>query len=140
MRFKRNDLPGILIATLGPVGLMFLLLTSFQLWHHHGSPILGMLSANIAIGGGLIGAFSRFIKARDAVVGILVALVLCVVGVLALQASDNDGTAAATLLKLLGVVAFLVLNVVVIQQILSNGLNPVLVRRDERRAAAEEQG
>ncbi len=140
MRFKRNDLPGILIATLGPVGLMFLLLTSFQLWHHHGSPILGMLSVNIAIGGGLIGAFSRFIKARDAVVGILLALVLCVVGVLALQASDNDGTAAATLLKLLGVVAFLALNVVVIQQILSNGLNPVLVRRDERRAAAEEQG
>jgi hypothetical protein len=140
MRFKRNDLPGILIATLGPVGLMFLLLTSFQLWHHHGSPILGMLSANIAIGGGLIGAFSRFIKARDAVVGILLALVFCVVGVLGLQASDNDGTTAATLLKLLGVVAFLVLNVVVIQQILSNGLNPVLVRRDERRAATEEQG
>src|SRR3546814_11053188 len=107
MRFKRNDLPGILIATLGPVALMFLLLTSFQLWHHHGSPILGMLSVNIAVGGGLIGAFSRFIKARDAVVGLLLALVLCVVGVLALQASDNDGTTAATLLKLVGVVTFM---------------------------------
>lgn len=140
MRFKRNDLPGILIATLSPVALMFLLLASYQLWNHHGSPILGILSVNIAIGAGLLGAFSRFIKARDAVVALLLALLLSVLGVLGLQASDNDGTAAATLLKITGVLVFLALNVVLVQQILSNGLNPVLVRRDERRAAAEEQG
>jgi predicted tellurium resistance membrane protein TerC len=140
MRFKRNDLPGIMIAVLGPVGLMFLILTSYQLWHHHGTPILGMLSVNIAIGGGLLGAFSRFIKARDSLIALLLALILCIGGVLGLQASDNDGTALATLLKLSGVLVFLALNILVVQQILVNGLNPVLGRRDQRRAAAEEQG
>lgn len=139
MRFKRNDLPGILIAVLGPVGLMFLILASYQLWDHHGTPILGMLSVNIAVGGGLLGAFSRFIKARDSLIVLLLALVLCIGSVLGLQASDNDGTAIATLLKLTGVLVFMALNVLVIQQILVNGLNPILARRDERRAA-DEQG
>jgi predicted tellurium resistance membrane protein TerC len=117
---------------------MFLILTSYQLWHHHGTPILGMLSVNIAVVGGLLGAFSRFIKARDSLIALLLALILCIGGVLGLQASDNDGTALATLLKLTGVLVFLALNVLVVQQILANGLNPILTRRDERRAAAEQ--
>lgn len=139
MRFKRSDMPGMLAATVGPVLLMLILLQSFQLWDHHGSPILAILAMHIAIGGGLIGAFARFIRARDALLGLLLGLVLCVVGVLALQASDNDGTLPATMLKLGGVFFFLALNVLVVWQILANGLNPVLVRRDERRAEAAEE-
>ncbi len=137
MRFKRSDLPGMAVAVLGPVALMFLLLESYQLWDHHGSPILGILSVNLAIGGGLVGAFWRFIRARDTVIGLALALALCVIGVLALQQADQDGTAIATLLKIGGVLTFLALNVIFIQQILVHGVNPMLVRREER--AAEEQ-
>lgn len=139
MRFQRSDLPGLLVAVVGPVLLFFLLLEAYQLWSHHGSPILGIISVNLAIGGGLVGAFWRFIRARDAVIGLALGLVLVVGGVLALQASGNDGTTLAMLLKLVGVVLFLALNVVFVQQLLSNGLNPILVRRDEAKAAADEQ-
>lgn len=138
MRFKRNDIPGMLVATLGPVALFLLLLESYQLWHHHGSPILGMLSVNLAIGGGLIGAFSRFIKAKDTALGLLLALIFCALGVIGLQASGNDGV-IANILKIAGILIFGILNVVVIWQILVYGVNPMLVRRDERAAAAEEQ-
>lgn len=139
MRFKRSDLPGMAVAVLGPVALMFLLLESYQLWGHHGSPILGILSAHIAIGGGLIGAFWRFVRARDTVIGLALALALAIIGVLVLQQVDQDGTFFATLLKIVSVVVFLVLNVVIIQQILVHGVNPMLVRREERQAALEEQ-
>ena len=53
MRFKRADMPGLAIAVLGPVGLFVLLLEAYDLWNHHGSPLLGILSVHIAIGGGL---------------------------------------------------------------------------------------
>jgi len=138
MRFKRSDIPGMLVAVIGPVGLFFLLLESYQLWHHHGSPILGILSVHLAIGGGLIGGFARFIKAKDAVLGLLGALVLCIVGVLALQASGNDDV-FASVLKILGILIFGILNVVIVWQILVYGVNPILVRRDERAAASQEQ-
>jgi protein-S-isoprenylcysteine O-methyltransferase Ste14 len=138
MRFKRSDIPGMVVAVVGPVALFFVLLESYQLWSHHGSPILGILSVHLAIGGGLLGGFARFIKARDTVLGLLGALVLCIVGVLGLQASGNDDT-IASILKILGIIIFLILNVVVVWQILVYGLNPILVRRDERAAAAQEQ-
>ncbi len=139
MRFQRSDLPGMLVAVLGPVALMFLLLDSYQLWEHHGSPILGILSANLAIVGGLVGAFWRFIRARDTVIGLALVLALSVVGVLGLQAAGEDGTTIASVLKIVGVLSFLALNVVFVWQFLAHGLNPVLVRRDERRAAAAEE-
>lgn len=140
MRFKRADLPGMLIATVAPVAMFVLLVASYDLWRHHGTPLLGILSVHIAIGAGIIGAFSRFIRSWELTLGALVLLLGCVVGVLLLQRSGNDGTAAATALKLGGVVAFGILNVAVVQQILVNGLNPVLVRREARQAAAESQG
>ncbi|MCK9486151.1 MAG: hypothetical protein M0R73_05525 [Dehalococcoidia bacterium] len=139
MRFKRSDVPGMLIAVLGPVALMFLLLESYQLWDHHGTPILGILSANLAIVGGLVGGFWRFVRARDVVIGLALALALSVIGVLILQQVGEDGTAAATLLKVVAVMLFLALNVVVVQQFLVHGLNPILVRREERRAALLEE-
>src|SRR5690606_3050294 len=92
MRFKRSDIPGMLVAVLGPVAPMFLLLESYQLWDHHGSPILGILSVHLAIGGGLIGAFWRFVRNRDAVIGLALGLALCVIGVFALQAAGEDGS------------------------------------------------
>ena len=140
MRFKRADLPGMLIAMVAPAAMFVLLVASYDLWHHHGTPLLGILSVHIAIGAGIIGAFSRFIRSWELTLGALALLLGCVVGVLLLQRSGNDGTAAATALKLGGVVAFGILNVAVVQQILVNGLNPVLVRREARQAAAESQG
>jgi len=139
MRFKPADMPGLAIAVLGPVGLFVLLLESYQLWDHHGSPILGILSVHIAIGGGLIAGLWRFVKARDAVVGLALALALAIAGVFILQLSGSDGSFFATALKLISVILFLVLNVVVIQQLLWNGLNPVLQRRDDAKAAAAEE-
>ncbi|MEX1022372.1 MAG: hypothetical protein WD058_04405 [Dehalococcoidia bacterium] len=139
MRFKRSDLPGLAVAVVGPVLLFLLLLESYQLWTHHGSPLLGILSVNIAVVGGLIGAFSRFIKSWDTVLGLVLFLMLCILGVFSLQWSGNDGTAFATSLKIAGVLLFLALNVLVVWQILSHGLNPILDRREQRRAAQEEQ-
>ncbi len=139
MRFKRADMPGLAIAVLGPLGLFFLLLESYQLWHHHGSPILGILSVHIAIGGGLIGGLWRFVRANDAVIGLALALALCIVGIFVIRASGSDDTAIAMILKLAAIAVFLALNAVVIQQLLWNGLNPILQRRDDARAAAAEQ-
>jgi len=141
MRFKRADLPGLAIAVLGPVGLFLLLLESYQLWHHHGSPILGILSVHIAIGGGIIGGLWRFVKARDAIIGLALALALAIIGVVVLRSVGDGDTTLANILKIVSVVLFLVLNAAVIQQLLWNGLNPILQRRDDARAAAaaEEQ-
>jgi hypothetical protein len=138
MRFKRADLPGLLIATLAPVGLFMILVASYDLWRHHGTPLLGFLSVNIAVGGGIIGALSRFIRNWDLALGSLVLLLAMASGVLILQRTGNDGTALATSMKFGGLIAFGLLNVVIIQQLLVNGLNPILVRRDARAAAARE--
>lgn len=139
MRFKRADLPGILIATLAPVGLFILLVASYDLWEHHGTPLLGILSVHIAIGAGLIGAFSRFIRDWEPTLISLALLLLTVVGVIVLQRTGNDGTALATTMKLGGVLAFGLVNFAMVQQLLVNGLNPVLTRRDARLAAEEPQ-
>lgn len=139
MRFKRADMPGLAIAVLGPVGLFFLILESYNLWSHHGSPILGMLSVNIAVGGGLIAGLWRFVKARDAVVGMALALALAIVGVLVLRATGEGGSVFANGLKILSILIFLALNAVIVQQLLWNGLNPILQRRDDARAAAAEE-
>ena len=132
-------MPGLAIAVLGPVLLFLLLLEAYQLWDHHGSPILGMLSVNIAVGGGLIAGLWRFVKARDVVVGLALGIVLAVAAVFVLRETGSGDSAFANVLKLLAIVLFLALNAVVVQQLLWNGLNPILQRRDDAKAAAAEE-
>lgn len=139
MRFKRADMPGLAIAVLGPVALFLLVLESYDLWYHHGSPLLGILSVHIAIGGGLLAGLWRFVQARDTVIGLALALALAIAGVFILRSSGNDGSAFSTMLKLISVGLFLALNAVVIQQLLWNGLNPILQRRDDAKAALGEE-
>jgi hypothetical protein len=138
MRFHRSDVPGLLIATLGPVGLTLLFLAAFDTWDHHGTPLLGAMAANLAVGGGLLAAFTRFIRNWDVILGLLLALVLSVGTVIGLQQTGDDGTALATTVKWVGVVSFLALNVVVTLQIINNGLIPMLNRIEARRAAESE--
>lgn len=134
MRFKRSDLPGILIATVAPALLFWLLVRSFGLEHHHGTPLLGALSGNIAGGAGVIAVLSRFVRRWDRVVIPLVLLAGCVAGVLVLQRTGDDGSSSATALKLAGVLLFGVVNVAVVLDVLVHGLNPSLQRRDARLA------
>lgn len=134
MRFKRSDLPGILIATVAPALLFWLLVRSFGLEHHHGTPLLGALSGNVAGGAGVIAVLSRFVRRWDRVVIPLVLLAGCVAGVLVLQRTGDDGSSSATALKLAGVLLFGVVNVAVVLDVLVHGLNPSLQRRDARLA------
>ena len=137
MRFTRADLPGLAIAALAPPALFILFLASFDAWHHHGTPLLGAMSANIAIGGGLAAAFSRYITNWDVPLALLGLLFAAVAGVIWAQQSGNDGTALATLLKWTGVIAFLLLNLAIVWQILNNAILPILDRRDARRKAEQ---
>lgn len=137
MRFQRRDLVGMVVAVVGPLLLFLLILESYQLWDHHGTPLLAFLSVNLAVGGGLIGASWRFVRAKDAVIGITLALALTVAGIFTLRGGEADGGAVDTSLTLIAVLLFLALNGVVVWQLLVHGLNPVLQRRDERRAATE---
>ena len=134
MRFKRSDLPGILIATVAPALVFWLLIRSFGLEHHHGTPLLGALSGNIAGGAGTLAVLSRFVRRWDRVVIAVLLLILAVVGVLILQRTGHDGTAFATSLKLSGVLLFGVINLFIIMDVLVHGLNPSLQRRDARLA------
>jgi hypothetical protein len=138
MRFKRSDLAGMAIATLAPVALFLLFLNAYDLWDHHGSPLLAIMSTNVAIVAGLIGAFARFIKNWDVVGGLIGGLLLVVIAVLVMQRTGADGTALATGLKWAGVLLFLALNVALIWQFLKHGVEPMLIRRDERRRAAQQ--
>ncbi len=138
MRFHRSDLPGLLIAVGGPVGLMVLFLASFDVWDHHGTPLLGAMAGNLAVGGGLLAAFTRFIRNWDLIIGLLLALVISVGVVIGLQQAGEDGTALATGVKWVGVISFLGLNVLIPLQIINNGLIPMLNRNEARRAAESE--
>lgn len=138
MRFHRSDVPGLLIAVVVPVGLMLLFLASFDVWDHDGTPLLGAMAGNIAVGAGLLAAFARFIRNWDLVLGLFGVLALAVGLVIGLQQTGDDGTALAMTLKWVAVVAFLLLNIVIPLQYISNGLIPVLNRRDARRAAESE--
>jgi hypothetical protein len=138
MRFKRADLVGILFAALAPVAAMVLFLAAFEVWGHHGTPLLGFMSANIAIAVGLMAAFTRFIKNWDFIGGSFGLLVLLIATVIMLQRADNDG-AAATSLKWAALIDFLVLNIAIGWQVLNNGLMPVVYRRDARLAAEAEE-
>jgi hypothetical protein len=136
MRFKRSDLPGFLIAVLAPVWLMVLFLSAFDAWHHHGTPLLGFMATNIAIGAGLAAAFARFIRHWDFPLALIALLVVIVLAVNWAQRSGQDDASIAMILKWAGVIDFLVLNVAIAYQVLTYGLLPILDRRDARRAAA----
>ncbi len=138
MRFKRSDMPGLAIAVLAPVGMFILLVNAYDLWGHHGDPLMPTISMNLAIGAGLIGAFARFIKAWNLLLTVIGALIAAVVGVIILQQTGNDGTTAATVLKLLGVGLFGLANLIILQQLIVHGIGPILDRRDARQAAERE--
>jgi hypothetical protein len=139
MRFKRSDLPGILIAATAPVLLTVLFLQSFDVWDHHGTPLLGIMSANFAIAAGVAAAFTRFIRNWDVPIALFAVLAGIVAGVIWAQQTGYDGTAIATGLKWAGILVFLALNAVIAYQVLEYGVMPLLDRRDARRAAQRSQ-
>ncbi len=136
MRFARQDLPGLAIATLGGPLLFLLFLASYELWGHRHTVLLAGLSQNLAIGAALIAVFSRFIRRWDAVLGLLALIVLMVIGVNLLHRTGDGTTALAVLFKWVSVVSFLLINIVVVWEVLSNALLPWMDRRAERSAAA----
>ncbi len=134
MRFSRSDLPGIAIALLAGPALMVLFLAATETWGHHGTPLLGFTSSNLGIVVGVAAVFSRFILKWDVPLGAIVVILFVVGAVKWLQVSGNDGTRLATGVKWTGVIAFVVLNVAVVWQLVVNGVAPLLDRFDERRA------
>ena len=129
MRFSRSDWPGIVIAVLAGPALMFLVLAATK-----GTPLLGFMAGNIGLAVGLAALFSRFILKWDIPITALVAILAAVGAVKWIQVSGNDGTRLATGVKWAGVFAFVVLNVAVAWQLVTNGLAPLLDRFDEWRA------
>jgi hypothetical protein len=138
MRFTRNDWPGLLIAALAPAGGFLIFLASFDVWQHHGTPLLGFMAGNLAGGVATIAAFTRFVKSWDLILAFIGTMLAAIAGVIWAQQTGNDGTAVATLLKWIGLIAFLLVNLAVILQILVNGLFPVMDRRAARKRAAQE--
>ena len=136
MRFTRADLPGFAIALLAPPALMLLFLASFEVWDHRGTPLLGQMAVNLAIPAAIAAAFSRFIFKWDLPVALLAVLLAVVAGVNWAQRTGNDNLAISTALKWVGVIDFLLLNLVIAWQILHNAILPMLDRRDARRAAS----
>ncbi len=138
MRFTRRDLVGIAIATLGGPLLLLVFLASYELWDHRHTVLLAGLSQNIAIGAAVIAFFSRFIRRWDAVLGLLALIVLMVIAVNWLHRTGDGTTALATAFKWVGVISFLLLNLAVAWEVLTNAVVPWLDRREERRRAAAE--
>lgn len=138
MRFKRSDWPGIAIALLAGPAAMVLFLAAFDVWDHRGTPLLGFMATNLAVGVGLAAIFSRFIRNWDLPVALLGVLVVVVAGVNWAQRTGNDDTWISLTLKWVGVVDFLLLNLAVAYQVLMNGLIPILDRRAARRAGTAE--
>ncbi len=134
MRFSRSDLPGIAIALVAGPALMLLFLAASETWGHKGTPLLGFMAGNLGLAAGLAALFSRFILKWDVPLSAILAILAVVGAVKWLQVSGNDGTRLATGVKWAGVIAFVVLNVAVLWQLVTNGLVPLLDRFDEWRA------
>ena len=138
MRFTRQDLPGIAIATLGGPLLFLLVLASYELWGHRHTVLLAAVSQNLAIGAALIAVFSRFIRRWNALLVLIGLIGLMVISVNWLQRTGDGTTALAVLLKWVGVVSFLLINIIIVWEVLSNALLPWLDRRAERKATTAE--
>jgi len=95
------------------------------------------MAVNIAIGGALLAAFTRFIRNWDVPLASMLLILVSAAAVVALQNADNDNT-VADLLKWLGILGFLIFNLSVVLQILSNGLIPALNQRAARLDAESE--
>lgn len=137
MRFKRSDIPGFVIAVLAPPLLTLLIFNSYDIWQHRGTPLLGTVAANFGILAGLLAIFSRFVRNWDVPMVIAFALGTIVLVILWMQRMGFDHTPMATTLKWVALLTFFVLNASIGWQVLTNGLLPILDRRDARRAAGK---
>lgn len=138
MRFNRADIPGILIAGLGGPLMMILFFAAFETWHHQGTPLLGGVAQNVAMPAAIIGAFSRFIRKWDLIIVLVAIIFACVVGVNVAQRTGRDDELISTVMKLGGVLTFMLLQGAILVQMLQHGILPILDRRDARRAAERE--
>lgn len=133
MRFQKRDMIGILFATTAPMLAMWLVLSAFDLWNFHDTSMLGALlggvAVNIAIGAGILGAFSRFIKSWDWIVGLGITLFAAIALVVVLQRVGHGSGLPANLVKILCVFLFLGLNINIIVQLVRNGVDPWLLRK-----------
>lgn len=135
MRFTRSDLSAIVVAALFPAVLSYIVFAGWQLQHHEGTLLLGIIAGHLAIGGGVIAYLMRYLAHRQAF-GVLAALCgLAIAGVIEIQLAGADHTLWATALKWAGVLLFLALNALLFVDVIAVAVNPYLVRRDERRAA-----
>ena len=124
---------GILFAMTAPMLAMWLVLSAFDLWNFHDTSMLGALlggvAVNIAIGAGILGAFSRFIKSWDWIGGLGITLFAAIALVVVLQRVGHGSGLPANLVKILCVFLFLGLNVNIIVQLVRNGVDPWLLRK-----------
>ena len=137
MRFQRSDLPGIAVAALVPAILSYVVFLGWDIGHHEGTPLLGMLAGNFAVVGGVIAYLTRYLAHRRAFIIIAALFALCVAGVIAMQFAGLDHRIAATALKWAALLLFLALNTLLVVDVLAVAVNPYLVRLDERRTAGE---
>ena len=133
MRFQQRDLIGILFAIVAPMLAMWLVLSAFELWDFHDTPMLGAalggVAVNIAIGAGVLGAFSRFITSWDWIGGLAITLFAAIALVVVLQRIGHGSGLPANLVKILCVFLFLGLNLNIILQLVKNGIDPWLLRK-----------
>ncbi len=124
---------GILFAMTAPMLAMWLVLSAFDLWNFHDTSMLGALlggvAVNIAIGAGILGAFSRFIKSWDWIGGLGITLFAAIALVVVLQRVGHGSGLPANLVKILCVFLFLGLNINIIVQLVRNGVDPWLLRK-----------
>ena len=124
---------GILFAITAPMLAMWVVLSAFDLWNFHDTSMLGALrggvAVNIAIGAGILGAFSRFIKSWDWIGGLGITLFAAIALVVVLQRVGHGSGLPANLVKILCVFLFLGLNINIIVQLVRNGVDPWLLRK-----------
>ena len=137
MKFTKNDYLGIILAALAGPGIFLIILSAYDLWDHRHTPLLGFLAVNIAIGGGIIGAFSRFIKNKIRLISLIMILILCVLAIKFLQWTDNGDSSFKLLFIWLGIIDFMLINAIIGWEFLANGLVPALDRNNERKPIEE---
>ena len=132
MRFKRSDLPGFAIAVLAPPLMMLLFFAACETWRHHGTPLLGFMATHLAIAVGVAAIFSRFIRNWDVVIALRLVMAACIAGVIWMQRSGDGSNAFATTLKWVALIDFLIINIVILLQVVTHGLLPLVERREAR--------